>query len=438
MSWLPYEGKLRIFLVLLVLLMVLLVFFQTQVFLRAQAALRDEAMQRIRLVTAAMAGILEKVEKGKAVEPMTGRRAAAISRLVRGNGLLAVDLLGARGEILWSTLSSRVGQIDNRAASADSILMGRIFRPTGDQVGPYASRFTYLAAGGYRWRLEHPTGSLDATRQRLRNLSWIQASSILLALVSVLWFARWTLKPYRQLLSVVGRQTGGPAPPRTDLPAFLVDSFRGTVQKLEAQERELIVLRDRAREPLAGAMLERMASGFFRLDPDGRLVEVNSAAERLLGRDRRDLLEKDYGEVAGPATRLREILRSALEEQRSWSREVVPYARPDGAVSHLGVSACPVVANGPGTAGAVCLLTDLTEIRAVEERVRNRETLAMVGEWSAGMAHEFRNSLGTILGVARLLERKVDAKRREWVREILREVDTSSRAVEDFLHLARH
>ncbi|MEE9227122.1 MAG: hypothetical protein V3U66_05255, partial [Acidobacteriota bacterium] len=108
MSWLPYEGKLRIFLVLLVLLMVLLVFFQTQVFLKAQAALRDEAMQRIRLVTAAMAGTLEKVNWGKAVEPVPGRSADAIRRLVRGNGLLAVDLIGERGEILFSTLSSRV------------------------------------------------------------------------------------------------------------------------------------------------------------------------------------------------------------------------------------------------------------------------------------------------------------------------------------------
>jgi signal transduction histidine kinase len=41
----------------------------------------------------------------------------------------------------------------------------------------------------------------------------------------------------------------------------------------------------------------------------------------------------------------------------------------------------------------------------LEEQIQDKEALARAGELTAGMAHEMRNGLGTILGYARLLER---------------------------------
>jgi signal transduction histidine kinase len=45
------------------------------------------------------------------------------------------------------------------------------------------------------------------------------------------------------------------------------------------------------------------------------------------------------------------------------------------------------------------------ERRRMEEALREREAMARAGELTAGIAHEVRNGLGTILGYARLLER---------------------------------
>ncbi|MEE8184561.1 MAG: hypothetical protein V3T95_04580, partial [Acidobacteriota bacterium] len=70
MKWLPYEGKLRIFLVLLVLLMVLLVFFQTQVLRRVQAEFQEEAKRRIRLVSEEVAVTLRKVNPADLARPV--------------------------------------------------------------------------------------------------------------------------------------------------------------------------------------------------------------------------------------------------------------------------------------------------------------------------------------------------------------------------------
>ena len=54
--------------------------------------------------------------------------------------------------------------------------------------------------------------------------------------------------------------------------------------------------------------------------------------------------------------------------------------------------------------GAVCLFTDLTAVQQLEEQLRLKESLATVGELTAGIAHEFRNGLATIHGYSKLLD----------------------------------
>ena len=54
--------------------------------------------------------------------------------------------------------------------------------------------------------------------------------------------------------------------------------------------------------------------------------------------------------------------------------------------------------------GAICLFTDLSQVVDLEEQLRLKDSLARLGELTAGIAHEFRNGLATIHGYARLLD----------------------------------
>jgi two-component system sensor histidine kinase PilS (NtrC family) len=106
-------------------------------------------------------------------------------------------------------------------------------------------------------------------------------------------------------------------------------------------------------------------------------------------------------------------------------------------VAHLGVSVS-AVGPEPGTpAGVLCLFSDLTEIRALEEKVRLRESLAEVGQLSAGIAHEVRNSFGTVLGYSKLLLRVTDGEAREHADAIRREVESARGILDDYLRFAR-
>ncbi len=86
------------------------------------------------------------------------------------------------------------------------------------------------------------------------------------------------------------------------------------------------------------------------------------------------------------------------------------YTTPDGQRRVLGLTLSSIRLRGvagsdgaPGLEGLLCLLTDLTAIRALEDELRRRHSLASLGEMAAGIAHEFKNALATISGYAQML-----------------------------------
>jgi signal transduction histidine kinase len=88
--------------------------------------------------------------------------------------------------------------------------------------------------------------------------------------------------------------------------------------------------------------------------------------------------------------------------------------------------------------GAVCLFTDLTAVKALEEQLRLKESLATVGELTAGIAHEFRNGLATILGYSKLFDLgNLPESYQAYVKGIRSEAESLGQIVTNFLNFAR-
>ena len=88
--------------------------------------------------------------------------------------------------------------------------------------------------------------------------------------------------------------------------------------------------------------------------------------------------------------------------------------------------------------GAICLFTDLTTIKQLEEQLRLKESLATVGELTAGIAHEFRNGLATILGYAKLFDpQALPEAYRPHVQGIRAEAESLRGVVTNFLNFAK-
>ena len=88
--------------------------------------------------------------------------------------------------------------------------------------------------------------------------------------------------------------------------------------------------------------------------------------------------------------------------------------------------------------GAICLFTDLTAVKNLEEQLRLKNSLATVGELTAGIAHEFRNGLATIHGYSKLFDLKaLPEAYRAYVEGIRAETESLSQVVTNFLNFAR-
>jgi signal transduction histidine kinase len=100
------------------------------------------------------------------------------------------------------------------------------------------------------------------------------------------------------------------------------------------------------------------------------------------------------------------------------------------------VSALPAV-NGVSQ-GVICLFTDLTKVVALEEQVRLKDSLALLGELTAGLAHEFRNGLATVHGYARLLDpATLPPPQAGYVAALREETEALNQLVTNFLNFAR-
>lgn len=227
--------------------------------------------------------------------------------------------------------------------------------------------------------------------------------------------------------------------PQDDEQQYLIDTFRESIRRLKSQEAELQQLHqaERARaddlERVTAALTRSISSGFISVDPAGRIIDVNAVARDILGttgdEPRGLTIEQAFGE-----NEFSRALTTALESQTTINRREVGI-HVDGQQRIVGVTTVPLLDVDRDFLGMLALFTDLTPVRRLETRVREMQNLADLGEISAGIAHEFRNSLSAILGFLRLSRKAPDPLRS--VENAEREALALSKAVDALLIFAK-
>ena len=232
--------------------------------------------------------------------------------------------------------------------------------------------------------------------------------------------------------------------PRSDNPAaFMTASMQAVIQKLKEQEKELEALhraeRERAQqtERLSEAVTRNMPAGLLLLNSAGLITSANPAAELALGV--KSLVYRRYSEVLGAGSRLTQLIAGCLEHGRTFRREEVEYLTPSHELRQLGVTISPILNSTNDVTGAICLLSDLTELAALQKQIHMKENLAALGELSAGIAHEFKNALATISGYAQMIrsEAQPGTELREHGELILQQTRALTHVVTEFLKFAR-
>lgn len=262
---------------------------------------------------------------------------------------------------------------------------------------------------------------------------FIGLTAIVAALVGVLAFAVTKI--------IVAARSVGQTRGEGAETAFMSAAMEQAVQRLREQERAMQA-RAEASERLSEEIIASITSGLLVVTADRQVRTLNPAGRRILGLpdppDPPDLPEGAMDDVLRSAAPLVAVIEECWSSGRPILRRPVQMGHPGGAAVHLGVSVSPI-RDGEGRAqGAICLFTDLSAVVELEEQLRLKDSLARLGELTAGIAHEFRNGLATIHGYSRLLDLdRLPADFTPYVQGIRDETESLRQVVINFLNFAK-
>jgi len=156
-------------------------------------------------------------------------------------------------------------------------------------------------------------------------------------------------------------------------------------------------------------MFEEAIVGIFQSAPSGKLLSVNPAMAHIFGYESaREMMESvsdiAYQLYVDPGRR--EEFKRLIEEQGAVRNFECQMYRKNGSKIWLSANARCVMQEGAvvrydGT------FEDVTERKSLEDQLRQAQKMEAVGRLAGGVAHDFNNAIGVIVGYSSLLKERL-------------------------------
>ncbi len=369
--------------------------------------------------------------------------------ILDGEGRVAAH--SARLERVGLVLPS---EVDRRAATATTLLMQETTTKGGRAVYDFA---VPVIVQGQKWG----TARVGLSKQRMQalihrtrlELGVLTVVTLVLGGAAAALVARRISRPLQQLAEGAAAISRGDLdlrvePTTDDEIGRLAVAFNHMASQLRQQRTALeganVELRQRLVEladlkSYTDNVLASLTSGIVTVDLDGRVVTLNPAAELMTGFFAGEVIGRYCTEVFEQTPELGEILMETIASRAATPGIAAQLRRRNGRTLPVEISAAPLKGGEGKDLGVIAAIRDITVVRELENRLRRSDRLAALGSLAAGLAHEIKNPLTSLLTFSRHLPRRFEDVqfRAKFQSVVPRELERINGIVERLLELAR-
>ena len=186
-------------------------------------------------------------------------------------------------------------------------------------------------------------------------------------------------------------------------------------------------------------ILASLTNGIVTVDLDGRVVMLNPTAEMQTGFFAGEVTGEYCTEMFAQTPEIGEMLMETLSSRVPIAGVPLMLKRRSGAELPIEVSTASLKGAEGKDLGVVAVLRDLSLVRELEGQLRRSDRLAALGSLAAGLAHEIKNPLTSVLTFSRHVARRFDDPhfRDRFQRVVPRELERINGILERLLELAR-
>jgi PAS domain S-box-containing protein len=290
--------------------------------------------------------------------------------------------------------------------------------------------------------LERMYDQISRTRM---NLLLLGGFAILLGILGSIFFARRITHPISKLVGTTISAARGNLDLTIDIRTGdeieeLGHNFSHMIGQIRLHRAELEkrLLEITSLKAYADHILASMTNGLVTVDLEDRIVTVNEMAERILGRKGDEIKGSSFEKTFSLHSPFSQIMVETLSRERGIFHSELELKKREGSL-WLTISTSLLTDGAGKKMGALVVFQDITEIKALEERLRQADRLAALGTVSAGLAHEIKNPLSAIKTFVQLLPKKSQSLTfmGKFNVTVPREIDRINQLVEDLLELTR-
>jgi PAS domain S-box-containing protein len=211
------------------------------------------------------------------------------------------------------------------------------------------------------------------------------------------------------------------------------------LQHEEAQRKQV--------EQILGNLLRNITNYAVLIsDGDGRIVDWNRTATRVLGRESDDMADQRLSIFFADEEGRQALIKKALDEasDQGTFRDYQLLVRKDGSKFYARVIVFALRDDADGLQGFLILLRDDSQERNLREKLREKEHLAAIGTAASMLAHEIGNPLNGISTTVQLLERfisregiKAPPHMLATLKDLKSEIDRLTSLLNEFKTIAR-